>query len=117
MSVLDDYPQGDDAGQLFGGVAAPIPFVIYGLMCIVNRAGAVPGRDRYNFELFGWDAVALGIACLSFAAMLHFHYYWGLSNKPEIRDNYSMGKTTSLIILIASFGWVAWCMVRGFMYL
>jgi hypothetical protein len=46
--------------------------------------------------------------------MLHFHYYWGLSQKPELQENFSMGKTSSLVILIISLAWVAWCLVRGF---
>jgi hypothetical protein len=114
MSVLDDYPEGDKTTQLFGGVVAPFPLAVYGLMCIVNRAGGVPGKGNYYFEFSGWDAIILGITCLSFAAMLHFHYYWGLSDKPELRENFSMGKTVSLIILIASLAWVAWCLWRGF---
>lgn len=117
MSVLDDYPEGDATTQLLGGVLAPIPFVIYGLMCVINRAGAVPGRRGNNIDFFGWDAVILGVACLSFGAMLHFHYYWGLSDQPKLRENFTVGKTSSLIILIGSLGWVAWCLVRGFMLL
>lgn len=117
MSILDEEPQGDETTRLFGGILAPLPFVIYGLMCIVNRVGAVPARGHYNILLYGIDAVILGVACLSFAATLHFHYYWGLSESEVLRDNYSMGKTSSIIILIASFGWVTWCLLRGFMQL
>ena len=115
MSVLDDYPQGDETTQIFGGVVAPIPFVIYGLMCIINRVGVVPGRNG-NILFSGIDAVILGVVCISFACMLHFHYYWGLSQKPELRENFSMGKTTSLVILIVRLAWVAWCLVRGFIF-
>lgn len=115
MSAPDNYPQGDATTQLFRGVVMPIPFVIYGLMCIFNRVGAVPGRYG-NILLYGINAVILGIACISFAAMLHFQYYWGLSPKPEMRENFSMGKTSSLLILIASLAWVTWCLIRGFIF-
>lgn len=84
-------------------------------MCIINRAGAVPGKNG-NILLSGTDAVILGIVYISFAAMLHFHYYWGLSDKQELKENFSMGKTSSLVILIVSLAWVAWCMVRGILF-
>lgn len=111
MSILDDDPQGDQTTQIFGGIIATLPFVVYGLMCIINRAGAVPGKDNYSTPLFGMDAVILGITCLSFASILHFHYYWGLSESENLRDNC---KTCSIVILIASLGWVTWCLLRGF---
>jgi len=117
MSILDDLdnaPQGDQTTQWLGGILAPLPFAMYGMMCIINRVGAVPGRRHDRTLLLGTDAIILGIACLSCAAVLHFHYYWGLSDKECLRDNYTVGKTSSLVILIASLAWVAWCLLRGF---
>jgi len=119
MSILDDLdndPRGDQTTQWLGGILAPLPFVLYGLLCIINRIGAVPGRHGQTL-LYGTDAIILGVTCLSGAAMLHFHYYWGLSDKAPLRDNYSVGKTCSTIILIISLSWVAWCLLRGFMQL
>ncbi len=114
MSFLDEEPQGDKTTKWAGGVVAPLPFVIYGLLCVFNRVGAVPGRRSDSTLLVGMDAVILGMACLSFASLLHFHYYWGLSQSDTLKDNYDYGKFASIVVLICSLGWVAWCLLRGF---
>jgi len=114
MSFLEEEPQGDETTRWGLGIVAPLPAVVYGLMCIVNRAGAVPGRRNDSTPLFGIDAIILGVMCLSFASFFHFHYFGGLSPNEKLREYYEFGKSVSLITLILSVAWIAWCMLRGF---
>lgn len=119
MAFLEGDPQGDQTTQWLGGLVAPLPFAIYGLMCIINRAGALPigRRMRDHIQLEGIDATILGVACLSFGALLFFYYYCGLSENTKLKDNYEYGKLASLLVLIPSSCWMVWCILRGFMEL
>ena len=116
MSFLEEEPRGDATTKWWGGILAPLPFAIYGLLCVFNRVGTLPGksRDRDHLLLLGSDAIILGIVCLIFAAILHFHYFWGLSENERMKENYEYGKVISLWVLIPSLAWVAWCFLRGF---
>lgn len=114
MSFLDEEPQGDETTVWFGGVFVPLPFLVYGLLCIINQAGAFPGK-RGSIPFTGIDAIILGLACLFSAGILHFHYFWGLNENEKLKDNYEYGKLACIVALIPTFGWVTWYMLRGFM--
>lgn len=114
MSFLNNEPRGGETTKWAGGVLAPLPFAGYGLLCMINRIGTVPGRRGDATVLSGIDAVVLGVALLCFAALLHFHFFWGLSKNEKLRDHYEYGEFIALVILVPSLAWVTWCLLRGF---
>ena len=55
-------------------------------------------------DLFGTNAVALGLAGLSIGAFLHCHYFWG--NVYHLSAFAVLGKILSLMSFIGSVGYL-----------
>jgi hypothetical protein len=64
------------------------------------------GRYHSELELKGATAVVFGLAWLSGALFLHFHYFWG--NLARLSVFSSLGKVISLLCLVGSFGYTVW---------
>jgi hypothetical protein len=94
----------------FGGVIVPLCMIAYALRCLVLQQAALVGYRNAKFELSGRQAVFLGLAWLSGAFFLHFHYFWSSLKRLWIFAN--LGKTISLACLIGTFGYVLWWIMR-----
>lgn len=58
------------------GVLVPLGSLIYGIAAIVSQRGWLPG-DQGNppLELFGVNAIALGVASVAGALLMHLRFY------------------------------------------
>lgn len=65
---------------LTGAVLATVP-IAYGICCLVRGHTTLFGRRGPNADLSGAPGIALAIAYIAFGAFLHFHYFWGLSER------------------------------------
>ena len=92
-------PSGGRAKQWLAGlVLAAVP-IIYGIVCI--RRGHTTLFGRGSSDLTGDAAFWLAVAYIAVGAFLHFHYFWGLS---ERLSNFSQfAKIISLLVFLPSF--------------
>jgi len=82
------------------GVGLALLPVIYGLVCIQRGSTHLFGRRGSGAELTGAEGVALAIAYIAIGVFLHFHYFWGLSDRLW---KYSVtGKTVALTVFLGA---------------
>ena len=94
----------------FGGIILPIFLGIYALRCCISQCAVWVG-DGSSLDLCGEPAVFFGLTWLSGALFLHFHYFWTTLRHLWVFTN--LGKTISLLCLIASFWYVLWMIAIG----
>jgi hypothetical protein len=88
--------------QWFGGVfLAGIPLV-YGVLCLLRGATAVFGRGGSS-TFTGEAGVALAIAYLAIGAFLHFHFFWGLSDR--LWRGSQPAKVASLLVFLPALAY------------
>ena len=97
---LAHAPSGGRAKQWLAGlVFAAVP-IIYGIVCIRRGHTTLFGRGASS-DLTGDAAFWLAVAYIAVGAFLHFHYFWGLS---ERLSNFSQfAKIISLLVFLPSF--------------
>jgi len=91
------------------GVVGAAMLAGWGVVCIVTQRGVLPGRGL-ALPVRGGDAVALGLACLAGALLLHVHYYW--ESRYADHGLATLGKLAGALILAAAMGYllvrIAW---------
>lgn len=106
-SVSDDAedlaygPSGGRTKQWIAGVfLASLP-VSYGIFCIWRGYATLFGHRGVDQKLVGTAGISLAIAYISIGAFLHFHYFWGLSDRLW---SFSQAlKFASLLVFLPSF--------------
>jgi hypothetical protein len=74
-------PSGGRAKQwIAGAILASLP-IIYGIHCIQRGHTTLFGSRGSSENLVGSAGISLAIAYISIGAFLHFHYFWGLSDR------------------------------------
>lgn len=103
---LSGTPSGSLWGKWGGGIIAPLVLIIFGLKACITQTAILIGKNSSPLDLTGNTAVAMGIALLSIAFFLHFHFFWSLVNKLFLFAD--LGKILSALVFIGSFGYVIW---------
>ena len=97
------------------GMALPLALAGYAVYCCATRHALMPGGTRYSFEvmhLYGPEAFFFGLATLSIACLLHFHYFWTAFERLERFSE--LLKNISLLGFIGTFGTVLWLLFRQY---
>lgn len=93
-------PSGGRAKQwIAGAILAYLP-IIYGIHCIQRGHTTLFGRGSSE-TLVGSAGISLAIAYISIGAFLHFHYFWGLSDRLW-RFSQAL-KVSSLLVFLPAF--------------
>jgi len=106
---LSGNPSHSFWSKWFGGVIVPIFILIYALRCFILQKAVFVGRHGSDLKLSGIPAIFMGLAWLSGAFFLHFHYFWS-SNK-RLCVFADLGKTLALFCIIGTFGYVLWTII------
>jgi hypothetical protein len=100
----EDLAYGPSGGRvkqwLAGIVLAAIP-IIYGIVCIHRGHTTLFGRRATNLDLSGAAGVALSISYIAVGGFLHFHYFWGLSER--LWKFSQAGKVICVLVFLPSF--------------
>jgi hypothetical protein len=83
-----------------GGIVIPLFFVVYAVVCWITRHGLLPGENTTPLNLYGKDAVALGVVSASVGVLLHCHFFWG--NIYHLSAWAVLGKIVSLMAFVGS---------------
>ena len=108
---LSSTPEPTFWSKWFGGVIVPVGIAIYALHCCISQQASLLGQRGAKINLSGMQAVFYGLAWLSGAFFLHFHYFWPTLKRLWIFTN--LGKIISLLCLIGTFGYVLWTIIMG----
>ena len=106
-TLLDDIedlahaPSGGRKKQWFAGVVMAMVPVIYGIHSIRRGYTTLPG-SRGAEKLTGEAGVWLAVACIALGAFLHFHFFWGLSER--LWRFSERLKVVTLLTLLGAFG-------------
>lgn len=110
-SVADSSNSGD-ARKWIVGVVMAIPLAVFGSYCVVAAACPVPFRSSFSLDPIyysGSAAVALGLVVLAGAAILHFHWFWGQSDRyPGVGY---IGSMISLLVMVGALSWFIYVVV------
>lgn len=71
-------PEREMVGPFFvwgGGIVFPVIIAAYGLSCIARQESLLMG-PRGGTMLYGIDAIAMGIALLGLAVLIHLQCFW-----------------------------------------
>jgi len=109
INHLSGTPSPSFLSKWFGGVIVPVCLLIYALRCCILQKAVFWGGRSGSLELFGIPAVFLGLAWLSAAFFMHFHYFWSSHKKLCIFADFA--KTIALLCLIGTFGYVVWSII------
>ena len=108
VADLSDSLSGDSPRSFwtkwFGGIGVPFFAAAVGVRYCILKQAVLVGSQGSSLDLHGHDAIAMGIAWLSAAFFLHFHYFWGNLDRLSVFSD--PGKIISAIVLIGSLGYV-----------
>lgn len=100
----EDLAYGPSGGRvkqwLAGMILASLP-VIYGIHCIQRGHTTLLGNHGSSEELAGTAGISLAVAYIAIGAFLHFHYFWGLSDRLW-RFSQAL-KVASLLVCLPAF--------------
>jgi len=82
------------------GVALACLVLAYALVCIIHRSVSFYYESWVPFTIAGTDAVAIGIALVGLALLLHCHFFW--SQTRRLGGLAEVGKAVALVISIVS---------------
>jgi len=114
MDLADHFsgtPEPTFWSKWFGGMIVPACILVYALRCCISKQAVFVGSHRSSLDLSGRPAVFFGLAWLSGALFLHFHFFWPTLKRLGILTG--LGKTISLLCLIGTFGYVLWSIIMG----
>jgi hypothetical protein len=114
MDIADHFsgaPHPTFWSKWFGGVVVSLWIAIYALRCCISQQAVFVGSHHSRLDLSGRPAIFFGLAWLSGAFFLHFHYFWPTLRRLGILAD--LGKTISLLCLIGAFGYVLWSIIMG----
>ena len=77
---LANLPSGGRTKQWLAGVVLAAVPIVYGTVCILRGHTTLFGRGASS-DLVGDAGFWLAIAYSAVGAFLHFHYFWGLSER------------------------------------
>lgn len=86
-TVFDDAenlaygPSGGRIKQWLAGVVLASLPIVYGIHCIQRGYTTLFGDRGINQKLTGETGVWLAVAYIAIGAFVHFHYFWGLSDR------------------------------------
>jgi hypothetical protein len=83
-----------------GFIIASLP-IIYGIHCIQRGYATLFGNHGSNIKLMGDAGLSLAIAYIAIGGFIHFHYFWGLSDRLW-RFSKAL-KVTALMVFLLSF--------------
>jgi len=75
---------------------------LVGVEFCISRQAIFFGKVR-SLVIHGTSAVSMGLAWISVASFLHFHYFWG--NHPRLEAFSDIGKVLSALAFLAAFGY------------
>ncbi len=97
---------------IWRGVLISLITLIIGLEAIVTQSTLLPGGIRGGARLLplsGWAAIAMGIAWLGVALMLHSRYFW---HRVEPFWRYAdLGLIAGLIIMLGGWGYALYLVI------
>ena len=104
MAPNDDFldPAPRDAIYAWAiGVVGALALAVYGSICIYTKSATWTGGDDFGqgpqMHCQGASAVAIGIAFVAIASLLHFHFFW--SWRERFHGYARLAKLLSLIAL------------------
>jgi len=98
---LAHSPSGGRGKQWFAGIVMAAVPVIYGIHSIQCGYATLPGSRGVSEKLTGEAGVWLAVASIALGAFLHFHFFWGLS---ERLWRFSEGlKVVAMLALLTAF--------------
>lgn len=100
----EDLANGPSGGRtkqwIAGAILASLP-IFYGIHCIQRGHTTLFGSRGSSESLVGSAGISLAIAYMSIGAFLHFHYFWGLSDRLW---RYSQAlKVSSVLVFLPAF--------------
>ena len=93
-------PSGGRTKQWLAGVVLAAVPIIYGIVCLERGHTTLFGRYASS-DLTGDAAFSLAVAYVAGGAFLHFHYFWGLSER--LSDYSQFAKGMALLVFLPSF--------------
>ncbi|MFZ4508759.1 MAG: hypothetical protein ACOYON_13775 [Fimbriimonas sp.] len=105
IEELAGSPSGGPLQKWGGGVVAPLVLLWPGVSNLITQSATFPSRSPAGrIALTGPSAIGLGIATIGLALFLHFHFFWGLSDRLE---PYSTPlKAVACVVFVGGFGFV-----------
>lgn len=97
--IADLIPENGWTKWGMGGGLACLVFAL-GLVCIIHRSVTFYYESWVPFTIDGTDAVAIGMALLGLALLLHCHFFW--SQTRRLGGLAEVGKAAALLISIIS---------------
>ena len=85
-----------------GGLIVPVALAVYGIICIVDRQGYLPGYYRSGMVLRETNAAMLAVAGLGAGLFLNFHYFW--SDIYHLSGYATIDKIAGSLTFIVAFG-------------
>ena len=110
-TALDDAedlsyaPSGGRPKMWLMGVGVALIPIVYGIHCLTTGEARFFG-SRDSLDLRGSGATALAIAYIAVGAFIHFHWFWGLSDRLE-RFSYVM-KGLAVVVFLGGFGYACY---------
>jgi hypothetical protein len=92
-------PSGGRMKQWLAGVVLAAVPIIYGIVCIQRGYTTLFG-SRASSNLTGNAGFWLAVAYIAIGAFLHFHYFWGLSER--LYRLSQLAKVLSLLVFLPS---------------
>jgi hypothetical protein len=102
--ALSHSPSGGRVNMWLLGVGLALLPLGYGVQCLLTGQARLWGSNGADLDLYGSDAVALAIACISVAAFIHFHWFWGLHRR-LLRFSQSF-KIIAVLVFLGSVGYM-----------
>jgi hypothetical protein len=105
--MLDDAdsfahaPSGGRLKQWLAGAVIPFFIVLYGIACLSSGETEIFGQRGGHTVARGSAATALAVSYIALGFFLHFHFFWGLSERLEPYSERL--KIVSLIVFLGGF--------------
>jgi hypothetical protein len=100
-----------DDSDVWAGLLAPIPFVAYGLWCVITKKALVWHHFSPDRALHLHDdgAVAIGVAAFAIALALHMHCIWGrLKGIWVVARLFEAAALITIVLSLSYVIWLAW---------
>jgi len=111
VEFFSDPPVPTFWSKWFGGALIPLLPTGYAVKCWIFKQATLPGRHRQLMQLYGEDAIMLGLVCLFIGLFLHFHFFW--TAFPRLEHFSHLAKVLSLVGLVVSIFWLMWSILAG----
>jgi hypothetical protein len=108
---LVEDPSGGRVKQWLAGVFLAAWPIVYGIVCLQRGHTTLFGWRRRggNVDLVGDAGFWLAVAYIAIGAFLHFHYFWGLSERLSLFSRFP--KALALLVFVSSLFYTLFLMV------